>query len=99
MDVTGLEALPRIDGGRVDAVICGLGLLTMPMHQVAAIVRGAFLHLKDDGRMYLFTYGLKCSVPDCILDQLDLEAVKIGRTYRNLPPATTYRLQRRSYAC
>lgn len=95
MDVADLEALPRFDGACVDAVVCGLGLLNMRAHQVAAIVRGAFMHLKQGGCMYLFTYGLKCSVPAHVLDALDLEAVKIGRTYRNIPPATTYRLQRR----
>ncbi len=97
MDVTDLESVPRFDGACVDAVVCGLGFLNMPAHQVAAIVRGAFLHLKPGGRMYLFTYGFKCSVPAHILDALDLEAVKVGRTYWNVPPATTYRLQRRAY--
>ncbi|MCU1707915.1 methyltransferase domain-containing protein [Xanthomonas hortorum pv. pelargonii] len=97
MDVCDLESLPRIDGAYVDAVVCGLGLLNMPAHQVAAILRGAFLQLKPGGRHYLFTYGFKCSVPAHILDALDLEAVKIGRTYRNVPPATTYRIQRRTH--
>lgn len=97
MDVCDLESLPRIDGAYVDAVVCGLGLLNMPAHQVAAILRGAFLQLKPGGRLYLFTYGFKCSVPAHILDALDLEAVRIGRTYRNVPPATTYRIQRRTY--
>ncbi|ENZ95156.1 phospholipid N-methyltransferase [Xanthomonas fragariae LMG 25863] len=97
MDVCNLESVPRFDGSCVDAVVCGLGFLNMPAHQVAAIVRGAFMHLKPGGRMYLFTYGFKCSVPAHILDALDLEAVRIGRTYWNIPPATTYRLRRRSY--
>ncbi|MEA9589592.1 methyltransferase domain-containing protein [Xanthomonas sp. WHRI 10200] len=97
MDVSDLESLPRLDGACADAVVCGLGFLNMPAHQVTAIVRGAFLHLKPGGRMYLFTYGFNCSVPAHILDALDLEAVKIGRTYWNIPPATTYRLQRRTY--
>ncbi|PPV07630.1 3-demethylubiquinone-9 3-methyltransferase [Xanthomonas bromi] len=98
MDVSDLESLSHFDGACVDAVVCGLGFLNMPAHQVAAIVRGAFMHLKPDGRMYLFTYGFQCSVPAHILDALDLEAVRIGRTYWNIPPATTYRLQRRTYA-
>ncbi|TGT43661.1 phospholipid methyltransferase, partial [Mesorhizobium sp. M8A.F.Ca.ET.167.01.1.1] len=29
-----------------------------------------------------------------ILDRLDLEAVRIGRTFRNFPPATVYRVSR-----
>ncbi|WOB51346.1 methyltransferase domain-containing protein [Xanthomonas hydrangeae] len=96
MDVCDLESLPRINGAYVDAVVCGLGLLNMPAHKVAAILRGAFLQLKPSGRLYLFTSGVRCSVPAQILDALDLEAVRIGRTYRNVPPATTYRIQRRA---
>ncbi|WP_228734085.1 class I SAM-dependent methyltransferase [Xanthomonas euvesicatoria] len=95
MDVAELESLPKLAG--VDAVVCGLGLLNMPTHQVAAIMRGAFMHLKPGGRMYLFTYGFKCSVPMHILEALDLEAVKMGRTYLNVPPATTYCIQHRTH--
>ncbi|PPT46692.1 class I SAM-dependent methyltransferase [Xanthomonas arboricola] len=98
MDVAQLESIPRIDGACVDAVVCGLGLLNMPAHQVAAILRGAFMQLKPGGRLYLFTYGIRCSVPAQILDALNLEAIRIGRTYRNVPPATTYRVQRRACA-
>jgi hypothetical protein len=34
-------------------------------------------------------------VPRPILDRLGLEAVRIGGTVRNLPPASVYRISRR----
>jgi phosphatidylethanolamine/phosphatidyl-N-methylethanolamine N-methyltransferase len=78
------------------AVVSGLPLLNMSPRSVMAILAGSFAHLRPGGSFYQFTYGWTCPVRRSILDRLGLEAVRIGRTLRNFPPATVYRLSRRS---
>lgn len=80
------------------AVVSGLPLLSMPRAKVEAIIAGAFACLRPDGALYQFTYGPRCPVAQPILDRLGLEAVQIGRTLRNIPPASVYRLIRRGTA-
>ncbi|WP_184674006.1 phospholipid methyltransferase [Rhodanobacter sp. A1T4] len=90
------ETLPLFGDERASAVISGLPLLSMPPEQVAAIIRGVFeQQLHADGALYQFTYGTRCPLPRQLLDQLDLEAVRIGSVLFNLPPATVYRIGRR----
>ena len=76
------------------AVVSGLPFLSMP-DKVAAILDGAFSNLRNDGAFYQFTYGFRCPVPAAVLNELDLEAVCIGRAFCNLPPAAVYRITRR----
>lgn len=78
------------------ATVCGLGLLNMPAREVEVILREAFRCMTADGSLFLFTYGRRCSVPPDVLDRLDLVAQRLGTTYRNLPPATVFRLDRRA---
>lgn len=78
----------------VGAVVSGLPLLSMPPTQVAAILSGAFSVLRPDGAFYQFTYGPRCPVPRPVLEQLGLQARRIGGTMRNLPPASVYRISR-----
>lgn len=83
---------------RYCATICGLGLLAMSAEQVEAVVAAAFRCMGEGGVFFLFTYGLRCSVPADVLARLDLTAQRVGTTWRNLPPASVYRLSRRSGA-
>ncbi|MBF0355912.1 MAG: SAM-dependent methyltransferase [Alphaproteobacteria bacterium] len=76
------------------AVISGLPLLSMPPKQVLAILASAFGVLCHDGGFYQFTYGLHCPISRRHLDQLNLVATYIGRTYLNVPPAAVYRITR-----
>lgn len=76
------------------AVVSGLPLLSIPSKTVAAILAGSFAHLREDGCFYQFTYGPRCPVPNTVLEQLGLRATRIGRTLRNIPPATVYRISR-----
>jgi phosphatidylethanolamine/phosphatidyl-N-methylethanolamine N-methyltransferase len=78
------------------AVVSGLPLLNMSPRSVMAILARSFAHLKPGGRFYQFTYGPTCPVRRAILDRLGLDAVRIGRTFRNFPPAAVYRLSRRA---
>lgn len=80
----------------VGAVVSGLPLLSMPPAQITAILSGAFSVLRGDGAFYQFTYGPRCPVPRPILEHLGLEAARIGGTVRNLPPASVYRIRRKT---
>jgi phospholipid N-methyltransferase len=92
-------ARARIAGGRpAGAVVSGLPLLNMSPRTVMGILVGAFAHLRPGGCFYQFTYGPVCPVRRPILDRLGLRADRIGRTLRNFPPATVYRLSRRQPA-
>lgn len=75
------------------AVVCGLGLRNMTSLEVESIVRASFTVLRPTAPFYLFTYGGRCSVSDDVLTQLGLCAEKVGATFRNLPPASVYRLR------
>ncbi|UVK37576.1 hypothetical protein LHFGNBLO_004633 [Mesorhizobium sp. AR10] len=85
-----------IDAGAAPAgaVVSGLPLLSMPLKTVTAILAGSFAHLRDDGCFYQFTYGPRCPIPGKVLEGLGLEATRIGRTLRNIPPAAVYRISR-----
>ena len=85
-------------GAEVDAVVSGLPLLSMSATEVSAILGEAFAQLKTGGGFYQFTYGPTCPVRPRLLDGLALRATLVGRTIRNLPPASVYRLNRRRMA-
>jgi phosphatidylethanolamine/phosphatidyl-N-methylethanolamine N-methyltransferase len=90
------DTQPLFDGARAGAVISGLPLLSMPPVVVARIVSGLFeRQLHDDGVLHQFTYGVRCPLSRSLLDQLDLEATRVGSAMFNLPPATVYRIRRR----
>ena len=79
----------------VGAAISGLPLLSMRPEKVFAILASTFARLGADASLYQFTYGLRCPVPRAVLDRLDLTALRIGGTLRNVPPAFVYRISRR----
>lgn len=94
-DASRLRQARIAEGRQAGAVVSGLPLLNMSPRTVMGIMLGAFAHLKPGGCFYQFTYGPACPVRRAIRDRLGLEARRIGRTLRNLPPATVYRLTRR----
>ncbi len=98
MDATHLGSVPLFGGELAGAVISGLPLLSMPRRVVAAIVEGAFAHLRPDGAFYQFTYGPRCPIHRATLDRLGLKAVRIGGVFINMPPASVYRIRRRPQA-
>ncbi|QPC91331.1 class I SAM-dependent methyltransferase [Mesorhizobium sp. INR15] len=95
MDAARIGDLSLFENAPVGSVVSGLGFRSMPPHQVAAILGGAFKYLRSDGAFYQITYGPRCPVPASVLDQLGLHAAHIGRTIWNLPPASVYRISRR----
>ncbi|WP_315835463.1 class I SAM-dependent methyltransferase [Bradyrhizobium prioriisuperbiae] len=98
MDAAWLGRYQLFEEASVGAVISGLGMLTMPHPKVFAILKAAFDYLRPGAAFYQITYGPRCPVPDAILERLDLEAVRIGQTFRNVPPASVYRIARRKPA-
>jgi phospholipid N-methyltransferase len=79
-----------LDEGPVDAIISGLGLLSMSRLTQAEILQAAFSVLKPDGRLIQFTYGPKSPVPRDLLDELDLSVRRGGFAWWNVPPASVY---------
>jgi phospholipid N-methyltransferase len=96
LDAARLARVPLFGGARAGAVVSGLPLLTMPQRQVYGVLSGVFGHVRADGALYQFTYGPWCPVPRRMLERLGLEARRLGRVARNLPPAGVYRIRRRN---
>lgn len=94
MDASRLGESRLYEGASLGAIVCGLGFLNMPHETVAGILRAAFAYLRPDGAFYLFTYGARCSVADTTLAELGLAVTSVGKTYRNIPPASVYRIAR-----
>lgn len=97
MDAAWLDRHRLFEGAPVGAVVSGLGFLNMSQKEIGAILMGAFGYLRPDGAFYLFTYGPRCSVSDATLAELYLHATCIGKTFRNIPPASVYRITRRQF--
>lgn len=92
VDAGKLATVPLAGERPLGAVVSGLPLLTMPPHQVSAILRGAFARMRPDGAFYQFTYGLRSPVPRRLADRLGLRVTRVGKVHMNLPPATVYRI-------
>lgn len=78
-----------------DAVISGLGLLSMPKATQQAILAAAFESLGPQGRFVQFTYGPANPVAREVIEALDLSARRGSFTWWNVPPATVYVYSRR----
>ncbi|MBN9435810.1 MAG: methyltransferase domain-containing protein [Bosea sp.] len=95
MDAARLAQHSLYVGAPVGAVVSGLPLLAMSPRKVTMILAGAFQLLRPGGYFVQFTYGPVCPVPRPVLDRLGLKATLVGRTLRNIPPASVYRITRR----
>lgn len=99
-DARHLGALAGADGmlgeGKVDAVVSGLGMLSMSRALRTTILAAAFDALGDAGRFIQFTYGPFSPVRRRERAALGLRVQRAGFALRNLPPATVYVYQRNS---
>jgi phosphatidylethanolamine/phosphatidyl-N-methylethanolamine N-methyltransferase len=93
-DAARLRRIGLYPGRPVGAVVSGLPLLSMPLRQVMAVLKGAFACLRDDGAFYQFTYGPRCPVQHAVLERLGLKAARVGSAWLNVPPASVYRITR-----
>ena len=96
MDADAVADQTELQTGSTGAVVSGLGLSMMPPGKIAAIIDSAFRLLRPDGAFFQLTYHPRCPVPRKLLDRRGLEARRIGKTLRNLPPASIYRIARRT---
>ncbi|MBS0193036.1 MAG: methyltransferase domain-containing protein [Proteobacteria bacterium] len=83
------------DGIPVDAIVSGLGFLSMPKSLQHDIMAAAFESLRPGGRFVQFTYGPTVPLHRDVVDALGLHARKSRKAWRNLPPATVYVFTRR----
>ena len=80
--------------GKLDAVISGLGMLSMSSELRCDIMRAAFAALGENGRFIQFTYGPVSPVRRREREALGLRMRRVGFAMRNLPPATVYVYER-----
>jgi phosphatidylethanolamine/phosphatidyl-N-methylethanolamine N-methyltransferase len=76
--------------GPVDAIVSGLGMLSIPKPIQLQIMQAAFASLRPGGRFVQFTYGPTVPLAQDVVDALGLDARKGTTAWRNLPPATVY---------
>lgn len=79
-----------LDEGLADAIVSGLGLLTMPPSLQQEILSAAFQCLREDGILVQFTYGPAAPVAESVVRQLRLKVHRGDFVLRNVPPATVY---------
>jgi phospholipid N-methyltransferase len=79
-----------LDGGLADAVISGLGLLSMSRELQKSITESVLAVLKPGGCFIQFTYGPKSPLPRELLDELGISVRRGGFAWRNMPPASVY---------
>ncbi|MFM9936168.1 MAG: class I SAM-dependent methyltransferase [Novosphingobium sp.] len=77
--------------GSFDAVLSGLPLLNFPREKSAGLIRGLLAKASAGAPFVQFTYGPREPVPP----PAGVATTRIGRIWRNLPPATVwaYRLR------
>lgn len=74
----------------VDAVLSGLGFLSMPRTLQRAILTAVFEVLAPGGVFVQFTYGPASPIPRELLDERGLRVRRAGTAWRNFPPAGVY---------
>jgi phosphatidylethanolamine/phosphatidyl-N-methylethanolamine N-methyltransferase len=98
-DARSLPELARecgfLEEGPADAIVSGLGLLTMPPTLQQEILKAAFDCLRPDGVFVQFTYGPAAPVAEFVVKQLSLDVHRGDFVLRNMPPATVYVYSRR----
>ncbi len=83
-----------IDGAKADAVVCGLGLLSMVPEMQQRLLEAAFAAMSPKGRFILFTYGPTNPVVREVMQDLNLGSRRGRFTLKNIPPATIHVLTR-----
>lgn len=78
-----------------DAIVSGLGLLSMPKSMQMEVLTAAFECLHVDGRFIQFTYGPANPVAREVIEAMGLTSVRGSFTWWNVPPATVYVYARR----
>jgi phospholipid N-methyltransferase len=88
--------LPAITRGEqfaedgVDAVVSGLGFLSMPRSLQKAILEAVFAVLGPERPLIQFTYGPSNPLPRELLSELGIAVRRASVVLLNVPPATVY---------
>ncbi|MEO8671600.1 MAG: methyltransferase domain-containing protein [Tahibacter sp.] len=82
------------ENAEVDAVISGLGLLSMSRQLQRDILEAAFSVMPPEGRFIQFTYGPVSPVSRELLDDLGLAVRRGGFAWWNMPPASVFVFQK-----
>lgn len=80
--------------GSVREVVCGLPLRNFKPPQQAAILASVLEVLHPQGRVHLFAYGTGSPLRPALLRTLGLRAERVALVWKNLPPASVWRLTR-----
>lgn len=98
-DATRLRSCLRRHGvDSLGTVVSSLPLLSMSERRQRVILKNVFACLADDGVMVQYTYGPGSPIAPARLMRWGLVARPVGRCWRNMPPATVWRLARRRAA-
>jgi phospholipid N-methyltransferase len=91
-DARSLPALASdyLAAGPADAIVSGLGLLSMPPPLQRDILEAAFECLRPGGVLVQFTYGPAAPVADVVAREMGLKVRRGDFVLRNMPPATVY---------
>ena len=81
------------------SVISGLPLLAMGPRAQLKILHGCFRYMQPEAALYQFTYHWRCPVSAPVMRRLGLVAQPIARVWQNFPPASVFRISRRSEGC
>lgn len=93
-DACAMDRLPQVAAfarrSPVQAVVSGLGLLSMSREAQYSILSSAFELMPEDGSFVQFAYGPLTPVAGEVMRWLGLRARRHGFTLCNLPPASVY---------
>lgn len=97
-DASRLDRLLRHEGiTEVSRIVSSLPLLSMPRQTRLTIMVRAFAILAANGVFVQFTYGLKSPLPEQALHKSGIVARSVGRVWRNMPPATVWRFEKKTF--
>ena len=96
LNAADIAKLDLFDGRKVGAVVSGVPFLLLNPDEAHSILEAVFEVMAPDAALYQVTYGFTVPFPRAVMRALDLTATHIGRTLRNAPPASCYRLTRRA---
>ncbi|GAB2586907.1 methyltransferase domain-containing protein [Dyella jejuensis] len=73
-----------------DAILSSLGLLNMSPELQRDIMSAAFTVLRPGGVFVQYTYGWHSPLHEQVRRQLGLRCIRLGRVWRNVPPAQVF---------
>lgn len=83
--------LPEKALGSVAVIVSGIPMVSLPARKCEAIIEACFAVMRRSGRFLQFTYGPASPLP---AQKLGLSKQRLGRVYRNFPPATIWSYQK-----